>query len=88
MLFEFFLSYQIQILDCSSLCNVADYPMARPLHIYTDGIPDREGDSKEKAVNEYLRFILGEGQGLVPEIGYVKLALIDEGLAEEQLDKL
>jgi len=67
-----------------SLTNVADYPMARPLHIYTDGVP--ESDS---AVNEYLRYILGEeGQGIVPEIGYVRLSLVDSNLMTEQLGKL
>ena len=67
-----------------SLTNVADYPMARPLHIYTDGVP--ESDS---AVNEYLRYILGEeGQGIVPEIGYVRLSLVDSNLITEQLGKL
>ena len=67
-----------------SLTNVADYPMARPLHIYTDGV--LESDS---AVNEYLRYILGEeGQGIVPEIGYVRLSLVDSNLITEQLGKL
>jgi len=67
-----------------SLTNVADYPMARPLHIYTDGVP--ESDS---AVNEYLRYILGEeGQDIVPEIGYVRLSLVDSNLMTEQLEKL
>ena len=67
-----------------SLTNVADYPMARPLHIYTDGVPE-----SGSAVNEYLRYILGEeGQGIVPEIGYVRLSLVDSNLIAEQLEKL
>jgi phosphate transport system substrate-binding protein len=72
-----------------SLENVANYPLARPLHIYTDGIPNATGGEKEKAVNSYLRFVLGEkGQGFVPEAGYVKLSLINESLISDQLLKL
>jgi len=72
-----------------SLTNVANYPMARPLHIYTDGIPDKDGGNKEKAVHEYLQFILGdEGQELVPEVGYVRLSLVDEDLVTDQLSEL
>jgi phosphate transport system substrate-binding protein len=67
-----------------SLTNVANYPMARPLHIYTDGLPE-EGS----AVNEYLKYVLGEeGQGIVPEVGYVKLELVNKSLASSQLSKL
>jgi phosphate transport system substrate-binding protein len=69
--------------------NVANYPMARPLHIYTDGIPNSTASGKEKAVNSYLRFILGEeGQGFVPEAGYVRLSLVNESLITNQLMKL
>jgi phosphate transport system substrate-binding protein len=64
-----------------SLDNVADYPMARPLYIYTDGIPE-EGS----LVNDYLRYILGEeGQAIVPDVGYVKLQLVSQALIDEQL---
>ena len=67
-----------------SLENVANYPMARPLHIYTNGIPE-EGD----VINEYLRYIFGEdGQAIVPEVGYVQLSLVDENLATDQLAQL
>lgn len=73
----------------ASLTNVANYPMARPLHIYTDGIPKASGGGKEEAVNKYLKFILGEeGQDLVPEVGYVKLELVDQNLVSSQLSKL
>ncbi len=72
----------------ASLDNVADYPMARPLHIYTDGIPGTDGSTRERAVNQYMKFVLGDGQDLVPEIGYVKLDLVDSALASGQLDKL
>ena len=67
-----------------SLENVANYPLARPLHIYTDGIPD-EGDP----VNDYLKYILGEeGQSIVPDVGYVRLNLVSENLVTDQLAKL
>jgi len=64
-----------------SLNNVANYPMARPLHIYTDGIP-ADGD----VINDYLRYILSqEGQDIVPEIGYVRLSLVDQSLIDNQI---
>jgi phosphate transport system substrate-binding protein len=66
-----------------SLSNVADYPMARSLHIYTDGIPD-EGS----AINEYLQFVFSDGQEIIPEIGYVRLSLVDQNLISNQLAKL
>ena len=67
-----------------SFDNVANYPMARPLHIYTNGVPD-SGD----VINDYLKYILSEeGQDLVPEVGYVRLSLVDESLISEQLAKL
>jgi len=67
-----------------SLNNVADYPMARPLHIYTDGIP-----TTDSVVNDYLRYILSEGgQDIVPTAGYVKLSAVDEKLVTDQLAKL
>jgi phosphate transport system substrate-binding protein len=72
----------------ASLENVADYPMARPLHIYTDGVPGPNGSERQKSVNEYLRFILGRGQELVQEIGYVQLDLVDPDLVADQLAKL
>jgi phosphate transport system substrate-binding protein len=73
----------------ASLTNVANYPMARPLHIYTDGIPKSSGGEKEEAVNKYLRFILSEeGQEVVPEVGYVRLSLVSENLITDQLSKL
>ena len=67
-----------------SFDNVGNYPLARPLHIYTNGIPE-SGD----VINDYLKFILGEeGQDLVPEVGYVRLSLIDNTLVSTQLAKL
>jgi len=68
----------------ASFENVANYPMARPLHIYTNGIPE-EGN----VINDYLKYILGsEGQSIVPEVGYVKLELVDSTLAADQLSKI
>ena len=67
-----------------TLDNVANYPMARPLHIYTNGIPE-----SGNIINDYLKYILSEeGQDLVPEVGYVKLSLVDENIITEQLAKL
>ncbi len=72
----------------ASLDNVANYPMARPLHIYTNGIPDTTTE-KGNAINEYLNYILSdEGQDIVPEVGYVKLDLVDPTLITSQLAKL
>lgn len=72
-----------------SLTNVANYPMARPLHIYTDGMPKSDGGEKEQAVNKYLKYVLSEeGQDIVPEVGYVRLSLVDSTLASSQLAKL
>ena len=67
-----------------ALENVANYPMARPLHIYTNGIPE-----SDNIIYDYLHYILSEeGQGIVPEVGYVKLSLVDENLITSQLAKL
>jgi phosphate transport system substrate-binding protein len=64
--------------------TVADYPMSRPLHVYTDGVP-----KPGSPVNDYFRFVLGEkGQSIVPEVGYVRLDLVDPGLLTEQLERL
>jgi len=71
-----------------SLENVGTYPMARPLHIYTNGMPDETTD-KGAAIADYLRFILSEeGQSMVPEVGYVKLDLVDPDLLTSQRAKL
>jgi phosphate transport system substrate-binding protein len=67
-----------------SIDDVAEYPMSRPLHVYSDGVPE-PGSS----VNAYFRFVLGEeGQSIVPEVGYVRLDLVDPDLLQEQLDRL
>jgi len=67
-----------------SLNNVANYPIARPLHIYTNGIP-----KNDNIINDYLSYILSEeGQDIVPEVGYVRLSLVNENLITDQLSKL
>jgi len=58
--------------------------MARPLHIYTDGVPE-----SGHILHDYLNYILGEdGQDIVPEVGYVRLNLVDENLVTDQLGRL
>lgn len=47
--------------------NSGDYPVARPLYVYTDGQPTGE-------IKAYLDWILGdEGQAIVRELGFVPL---------------
>ncbi len=67
----------------ASLTNVANYPMARPLHIYTDEIPE-----PGEILNEYLHYILGEGQDIVSDVGYVRLSLVNDAFITDQLAKL
>ncbi len=64
--------------------TVADYPMSRPLHVYSDGVP-----GPGSPVNDYFRYVLGEeGQSIVPEVGYVRLGQVDPGVLTEQLERL
>lgn len=64
--------------------TVADYPITRPLHIYTDGVPTGNS-TKAQAINGYLTYVLGDqGQSIVPDVGYIKVADVDSQLAEEQ----
>lgn len=71
-----------------SLDNVAIYPMARPLLIYTNGIPD-DSSPKGSAIRDYLRFILSEeGQSMVTEVGYVKIGLVNTALLDTQRAKI
>jgi phosphate transport system substrate-binding protein len=68
----------------ASLTNVAEYPLARPLHIYSDGLP-----TVNNVLNDYFKYILSEeGQDIVPEVGYVRLSLVDENLLTDQLARL
>ena len=67
-----------------SLDTVAVYPMARPLHMYTDAYADNRD-----AVEGYIAFALSdEGQEVVDEVGYVKIALVDSDLLESQRSML
>jgi phosphate transport system substrate-binding protein len=67
-----------------SFNNVANYPMARPLHIYTNNVPEAG-----HVINDYLQYIFSEeGQDIVPEVGYVRLNLVNENLITDQLAKL
>ena len=64
--------------------TVSEYPMARPLFIYTNGVPE-PGDM----INKYIRYILSdEGQEIVTEVGYVKLESVDDNIITEQLGSL
>jgi phosphate transport system substrate-binding protein len=72
----------------ASIENVAKYPMARPLFIYTNGVPNTSTD-KGKAINAYLKYILSDqGQNIVPQVGYVKVSLVDPTIISAQLSKL
>lgn len=67
-----------------SLDTVAVYPMARPLHMYTDAYADNRD-----VVEGYIAFALSdEGQEVVDEVGYVKIALVDSDLLESQRSML
>ena len=46
--------------------NDGSYPISRPLHMYTAGEPKGE-------IGAYLDWILGAGQALAPELGFVPL---------------
>lgn len=64
--------------------RVADYPLSRPIFIYTDGVPE-EGST----INEYMRYVLSEdGQSIVPQVGYVKVEDVTPGVLQEQKDAL
>jgi phosphate transport system substrate-binding protein len=54
------------VLPSVETVNDGSYPIARPLYMYTAGAP-------RGAVKEYLDWILGEGQTIVPQLGFVPL---------------
>jgi phosphate transport system substrate-binding protein len=67
-----------------SLQHVHTYPMARPLFIYTNGVP-----ATGSVINKYLRYVFSDkGQDVVPVVGYVRLSLVDQTLITTQLAKL
>jgi phosphate transport system substrate-binding protein len=54
------------VLPSVSTVNDGSYPISRPLFMYTAGQPEGE-------IKVYLDWILGEGQALVPKLGFVPL---------------
>jgi phosphate transport system substrate-binding protein len=54
------------VLPSVDTVNDGSYPISRPLYMYTAGQPSRE-------IKAYLDWILSEGQGLVPDLGFVPL---------------
>jgi phosphate transport system substrate-binding protein len=46
--------------------NDGSYPIARPLYMYTAGEPTGQ-------IATYLEWVRGEGQEVVPELGFVPL---------------
>lgn len=54
------------VLPSVETVNDGSYPVSRPLYMYTAGEPTGE-------VKDYLDWILGEGQALVPKLGFVPL---------------
>lgn len=64
------------------------YPLTRPLHVYTDGVP-QGNETKSNVIRDYLSFILSdEGQSVVPDIGYVKVADFSPGIHQAQVSAL
>jgi phosphate transport system substrate-binding protein len=54
------------VLPSVDTVNDGSYPVSRPLYMYTAGEPTG-------GLKEYLDWILGDGQALVPELGFVPL---------------
>ena len=54
------------VLPAAETVNDGTYPISRELFMYTAGEPQGE-------VRAYLDYILGEGQGLIEELGFVPL---------------
>jgi phosphate transport system substrate-binding protein len=64
------------------------YPITRPIHAYTDGIPS--GDTaKSEAVRDYLHYALSEeGQASAPNVGYLKVSDFAPETHRSMLDAL
>ena len=63
--------------------TVADYPMARPIFVYTDDL-----GSKKSTVAKYLQYVFSdEGQKIVPEVGYVPVKDVDPDLDSKQISE-
>lgn len=70
-------NYEAAVLD-----NVANYPMSRPLHIYTD-----DNSDKRETVAKYLQFIYSDdGQKVIDEVGYVQVSAADATLYGQMRD--
>jgi phosphate transport system substrate-binding protein len=54
------------VLPSVETVNDGSYPIARPLYMYTAGEPTGQ-------VKAYLEWVRGEGQEIVPELGFVPL---------------
>jgi phosphate transport system substrate-binding protein len=54
------------VLPSVETVNDGSYPIARPLYMYTAGEPADQ-------VKEYLAWVMGDGQSLVSELGFVPL---------------
>ena len=54
------------VLPSVETANDGSYPIARPLYMYTAGEPAGQ-------VKEYMEWVLGDGQSLVSELGFVPL---------------
>ena len=54
------------VLPSVETVNNGSYPISRPLYMYTAGEPSGP-------IKEYMDWILGDGQSLVPEMGFVPL---------------
>jgi phosphate transport system substrate-binding protein len=54
------------VLPAVETVNTGAYPVSRPLYMYTAGQPTG-------SIRAYLDWIVGEGQALVPELGFVPL---------------
>ncbi len=68
--------------------TAGEYPVTRPIHIYTDGIPDGSDDTSQ-ALRDYLQFVLSEeGQSQAPDVGYVKVSDFDPENHEAMLAAL
>jgi phosphate transport system substrate-binding protein len=54
------------VLPSVEVVNDGSYPISRPLYMYTAGEPTGE-------VKAYLEWLMGDGQALVSELGFVPL---------------
>jgi phosphate transport system substrate-binding protein len=60
-------SDSLYVLPSIETVNDGSYPISRPLYMYTAGEPTGQ-------VKEYMDWLLGDGQSLVSELGFVPLS--------------